>query len=164
VTPKPPPSGSYRVARSRDAVYVRVVGLANMNNFATFKDFAARMETEGFRALIIDLAECRGVDSSFMGTLIEYSRAVVIVNAGAHCRRQLESIGLHRVLKIQDGPASLPAGLALYDLPDATVDQTTRLKLILKAHQDLIQIDRSNEARFGPFLRDLQKNLGGAGK
>ena len=34
------PGTTYKVARSKDAVYVRIVGLANMNNFATFNDFA----------------------------------------------------------------------------------------------------------------------------
>ncbi len=160
---KPAPSGSFKIARSKDAIYVRVQGLGNMNNSLTFKDFADRMQGEGYRAFVIDLADCRGVDSTFMGILLGLRDGLVVVNASAHCRRQMESIGLHRVLKIQDEAASLPSALELKELPEAEVDPVARLKLIMKAHQDLIAIDRKNEEKFGAFLRDIAKNLGGGG-
>lgn len=158
---RPPPSGTFRIARSRDAVYVRVHGLGNMNNCMTFKEFIDRMQSEGYRTFVIDLAECRGIDSTFMGILLGLRDGLVVVNANPHCRRQMESIGLHRVLKIQDEAATLPPGLELKELPDAECDPVARLKLIMKAHQDLIAIDRQNEARFGAFLRDIAKNLHG---
>jgi len=161
---KPTPSGTYRVARSKDAIYIRVIGLGNMNNSATVKDFADRMARDGWKAFVVDLAECRGIDSTFMGILLSLRDGLVVVNASAHCRKQMESIGLHRVLKIQELAAPVPEGLALCDLPDADVDAVTRLKLVMKAHQDLIAIDKSNEAKFGAFLRDLAKNLGGPGR
>lgn len=154
---------TYKVARSKDAVYIRVVGMGNMNNSATVKDFAERMGREGWKRFVIDLAECRGVDSTFMGILVSLRDGLVVVNAGAHCRKQLESVGLHRLLKIQEGQTPVPEGLALCDLPDADVDSITRLKLIMKAHQDLIAIDKANEAKFGAFLKDLAKNLGNGG-
>ena len=166
------PSGVFRIARQGDAVYVRVIGLATMTNSVTFKDFADRMADEGFRRFIIDLAECRGVDSTFMGLMLGLARpprekgkeappdALTIVNAGAHCRKQMESIGLHRLLRIQADPAEIPRGLELHDLPEAETSSIARLKLIMKAHQDLIAIDKKNEEKFGAFLRDIQKNLG----
>jgi anti-anti-sigma regulatory factor len=162
-----PPTGVFRIARSGDAVYVRVVGLATMQNSTTFKEFADRMQADGYRRFVVDLAECRGVDSTFMGLLLglacgggERRDALVIVNANAHCRKQLESIGLHRLLKIQAEPADLPKDLALHELPEAEASPVQRLKLIMKAHQDLIAIDKKNEEKFGAFLRDIAKNLG----
>jgi anti-anti-sigma regulatory factor len=163
-----PPSGVFRIARQGDTVYTRVVGLGTMTNSVTFKEFADRMVQEGFRRFIVDLAECRGVDSTFMGLLLGLSQAgkglgkdaLVIVNAGAHCRKQLESIGLHRLLKIEDAPADLPRGVELHELPEAETSPVARLKLIVKAHQDLIAIDKKNEEKFGAFLRDIRKNLG----
>jgi hypothetical protein len=172
-----PPSGVFKIARQGDAVYVRVVGLATMTNSVTFKEFADRMQKEqGFRRFIVDLAECRGVDSTFMGLLLGLAHpsrdsgpsagkgagpdALTVVNAGAHCRKQMESIGLHRLLKILPDPAEIPRGLELHELPEAETSPVARLKLIMKAHQDLIAIDKKNEEKFGAFLRDIQKNLG----
>jgi anti-sigma B factor antagonist len=171
------PSGVFKIARSGDSIYVRVVGLATMANSTTFKDFADRMQAEGYRTFYVDLADCRGVDSTFMGLLLGLSHAqpaagggrgerrdaLVILNANAHCRKQMESIGLHRLLRIEAEPAELPEDLALHDLPEAEASPIQRLKLIMKAHQDLIAIDKKNEERFGAFLKDIQKNLGERG-
>src|SRR5688572_4837700 len=96
------PSGTFRVARSGGTVYVRVSGLGNMNNSVTLKAFADQMLSEGYRNFVVDLADCRGVDSTFMGILLEFRSGLVVVNANAHCRRQMESIGLHRVLRIPE--------------------------------------------------------------
>jgi anti-anti-sigma regulatory factor len=162
---KPPPSGTFKIARSGDAVYARVCGLGNMANSATFKEFIDRMQLEGYRRFVVDLAECRGVDSTFMGILLGVTHgggrdALVVVNANAHCRRQMESIGLHRVLRIESDPAAFPKDLALHELPEAEKSAIERLKLIRKAHEDLLAIDKKNEERFGAFLRDVAKNLG----
>lgn len=154
------PQGTFRIARSGDAIYVRVVGLGNMGNSATFKDFADRMQTEGYRSFVVDLAECRGIDSTFMGILLGLRDGLVVVNANSHCRRQMESIGLHRVVRIQSEPAEVPKDLALHELPEAEASPIQRLKLIMKAHQDLIAIDRENEKKFGAFLKDIARNLG----
>jgi hypothetical protein len=167
------PSGVFRIARSGDAIYVRVVGLATMTNSATFKDFADRMQSEGYRAFVVDLAECRGVDSTFMGLLLGLAQGsgsgsardkLLVVNANAHCRKQMESIGLHRLLRIQSEPAALPCDLALHELPESEPSPVQRLKLIMKAHQDLIAIDKKNEEKFGAFLKDIAKNLGARGE
>jgi anti-anti-sigma factor len=164
VSGKPAPSGTFKIARSGDAVYARVCGLGNMNNSATFKDFIDRMLQEGYGRFIVDLAECRGIDSTFMGILLGVTHdggrdALVVVNANTHCRRQMEAIGLHRVLRIEDAPAEFPEDLALHELAECEASPIQRLKLIMKAHQDLIAIDRKNEERFGAFLRDVAKNL-----
>ena len=154
------PSGTFKIARSKDAIYVRVTGLGNMNNSVTFKEFADRMRNEGYRSFVVDLGECRGVDSTFMGLLLGLREGLVVVNATAHCRKQMESIGLHLCVKLADEPMALPASLELHELPPAECDPNARMRLVMKAHQDLIAIDKKNEERFGAFLRDLAKHLG----
>lgn len=157
---KPAPSGTFRVARGDGAIYVRVVGLGNMNNSTTFKDFADRMQLEGFTQIVVDLGDCRGVDSTFMGILLGLRDGLVVVNATPHCRKQMEAIGLHLCIQMRDEPAALPRDVELRDLPHAEPDPVARLKLVMRAHQELIAIDRKNEERFGAFLRDLAKHLG----
>ena len=162
------PTGVFKIAGSRDAIYVRVIGLGSMTNSVTLKDFVDRMQVEGYRSFVVDLAVCRADDSSFMGILLGLSHCqggggLVVVNANPHCRKQMESIGLHRILKIQAEPADVPRDLELHELPEAEASPLQRLKLIMKAHQDLIAIDKKNEEKFGAFLKDIAKNLGEQG-
>lgn len=154
-------AGAYRIARSKDSIYVRVAGLATMNNSDTLDAFLDKMQEEGYRAFVVDLADCRGVDSTFMGILSKLRDGLVVVNANDHCRKQLRSVGLDRVARIQEGPADLPEKLELHELPSAQADPIARLKLIRKAHEALIALDRKNEEKFGAFLEDIAKNLGG---
>jgi phytoene desaturase len=53
---KPP---TFRVARCKDGVYVRVSGLGNMNNSPTFKDFLDRMQREVARISPADALKFR---------------------------------------------------------------------------------------------------------
>jgi len=101
-------------------VYVRVMGLGNMSNAPVLKVFSEKMIEEGFRRYIIDLESCRGIDSTFMGTLLDIATSaregdrptkkptdsdpgelgVLLVNVDDHCRKQLSSVGLDAFLPI----------------------------------------------------------------
>jgi hypothetical protein len=177
------PSG-FEVARAGDAVYVRVQGLGNMGNAPVLKAFIDKMLEEGFRRFVVDLNTCRGIDSTFMGTLLDVATSaregdrpaakskksmsdsddsepgVLLVNVDEHCRKQLVSVGLDAFLPIAADRAKLPEGLELRALEVKDVPPQERFKLMLKAHQELVAIDERNEAKFGPFLKDLLSNLG----
>jgi len=150
--------GIFEVARSRDTVYIRVVGLGSMTNSPTFQGFADQMRKRGYVQFVCDLGECRGVDSTFMGLLVGLhsdAQELVIVNADAHCQQQLCSVGLDHILQIEDRPAPLPGGVMLYELPNHECNPVDRLRLIRKAHKRLIRVDERNERKFGAFLRGL---------
>ena len=161
--------GIFKVARSGGAVYVRVCGLATMVNSVTFKEFADKMQAEGYGKFIVDLTECRGMDSTFMGILLGLGAhgekpspgdGVLVVNPSGHCKHQMAAIGLDRLVKFRDGPPALPAALELQELPECHASPLERTRLIMKAHEALVKIDKKNEERFGPFLRELAKNFG----
>ena len=61
--------GRYEVATARNAVYVRAHGLASMNNCLALRDFLDQVMTLGQTLVIMDLAYCTGMDSTFMGVL-----------------------------------------------------------------------------------------------
>jgi hypothetical protein len=180
-SPSSPSKGSpnFAVARAGDAVYVRVTGLGTMANAPILKAFVDKMIEEGFRRFVVDLEPCRGIDSTFMGTLLDVATSaregprppkksasdegepgVLLVNVDDHCRKQLVSVGLDAFLPIAPDKVVLPSGLELRALDMADVPPQERLKLVLKAHQELVAIDARNEAKFGPFLKDLLADLG----
>jgi hypothetical protein len=158
---------------------VRVTGLGNMSNAPVIKAFSEKMLEEGYRRFILDLGACRGIDSTFMGTLLDIAHTaregdhsksprdsdtgepgLLLVNVDDHCRKQLSSVGLDAFLPIAAERAKLPDGLELRALETKDVSPQERLKLILKAHQELVAIDQRNEAKFGTFLKDLLDDLG----
>ncbi|HZV02639.1 MAG TPA: STAS domain-containing protein [Planctomycetota bacterium] len=171
----------FEVARAGDVVYVRVHGLGNMSNAPVLKAFSDKMIEEGYRRFIVDLENCRGIDSTFMGTLLDTATSaregdkptkrslkdsdpgdpgVLLVNVDDHCKKQLTSVGLDAFLPVAPDRASLPKGVELRVLEIKDVSAQERLKLILKAHQELVAIDQRNEAKFGAFLKDLLADLG----
>jgi hypothetical protein len=137
------------------------------------------MVREGFVRFVIDLEGCRGLDSTFMGTLLDVSTTaregakankppkreqqekahsdagVLLVNVDRHCERQLQSVGLDTFVPIRGGETSLPSGIELRSLEIKDVSVGERLRIILKAHQELIAVDSRNRAKFGPFIEGL---------
>lgn len=158
----------FHVARTSDGTYFRVTGFGNLQNAPIFNSFAEKMIEEGYYHFVIDLERCRGLDSTFMGTLLGVNNnareaneagegGVVLINVPSQCRKQLSSIGLDTFLVFHDTPEQPPKG-ELRLLETRSVSAQERLDLILKAHRDLVAADQRNEAKFGPFLRSILEN------
>ncbi|MGE0706409.1 MAG: STAS domain-containing protein [Planctomycetota bacterium] len=159
---------SFEVARSEDAVYVRVQGLGSMKTAPTLEAFVDAQVEEGARQLVLDLGECSGVDSTFMGTLLGVSNrlrelgpgaGVALINVDAHARKQLSSVGVDAFVKLVDGETELPGRLKLTELPTRAVSDKERLKLMVRAHKDLVAADERNKAKFGAFLEAIIAEL-----
>ena len=136
-----------------------------MNNSSTFRAFAERMVSAGYRAIIVDISLCRGMDSTFLGILFSISQVpgerapadVVVVNPSPHAMKLLESVGLDKVIKIKTDPTDIPD--LLYEVLEECHDSHQRLETIREAHENLLRLGRRNEEQFGPFLRALTKEL-----
>lgn len=153
----------FAVARTTDEIYVRVHGLGNLLNAPFLNSFFEKSIEAGRADIVVDLGPCRGVDSTFMGTLLGISTkckedggTLVLLNVGSHCRKQLGGIGLDSFLTFRES-GKCPREVELRKLKAREVSSNERLKLILKAHKDLVAIDERNEAKFGPFLRSILK-------
>lgn len=170
-------SHAIEVARHKDTVYARVVGLGNFNNAGPFREFVDAMIQSGARTVVIDMAQCAGLDSTFMGTMIgfmtcplskgeeaaslhESAVKVMVVNQTPATKRAMESLGLPAILSIKDEPVSVPA-LQLERLREDWLDENKRVRLIKQAHEHLVALDKSNESKFGPFLKLLLKDQTG---
>ena len=159
------PKNFIRVACAKDAIFVGVVGLGNMGNSSTFRAFAERMAGGGYRNFVIDLKECRGMDSTFLGILFAITQAagedetvsVVVVNPDDHNYKILNSVGLTHVIMVKRGPTEVPK--LEYEILEECPDPTLRLQTIREAHENLLRLDRRNEEQFGPFLRALAEEL-----
>ena len=166
---KRPDENLIRVALPPDHVYFQVAGLGNMNNSWAFKAFGDRMIEKGYRKVVIDLAQCRGLDSTFMGCILGLASTLreaagydqlYVLNPDAHCMGQMAGIGLDRIVKVKREQCELPR-LEMHVLEVGPVSNADRIRLIKQAHEALIRLDKRNEAKFGPFLKALAKELPG---
>jgi hypothetical protein len=71
------------VARGGGAVIVRVIGTGNMLNAPALAEFADIQRAQGYRRFVFDLAECRGLDSTFMGSIVGLVHALRRASAAA---------------------------------------------------------------------------------
>lgn len=164
----PPKSSPFQVARSQDALYVRVEGLGSMHNAAALEAFTEKEIDEGALQLILDLSDCTGVDSTFMGTLLGLSNrlreldgetGIALINVDDHAKKQLSSVGVDAFVTIVSGETELPRKLKLTQLSTQPVSDRERLKLMVRAHKDLVAADARNEAKFGAFLAAIVAEL-----
>ena len=153
---------SLHVAWLDDTLYCLVQGLGNMQNSFPLKEFVERAYYQkGCRKLILDLSQCRGMDSTFMGTLVGIRKLdiqVVLVNVGKEHKKLLQGLGIHYLLSILETPFCVPSW-KLSPLEVSQVSRTDYLETIYQAHQNLIEAEPENAARFRRFVETLLKEL-----
>ncbi len=166
MTPALPGAGGNKlqVSRAEDAVLVQVVGLGNMFLAPTLQ---ALVELRGGHSnFVIDLRECAGMDSTFMGTFIGLSTQVkagygwfCLVNVSSENMRLLKMLGVLHMVSVHEG--EFPTGNGESTTLYPTTDPYVRQKQIHSAHRLLLDADPENEKRFGPFIRALEAELSG---
>ncbi len=154
----------YEVATSKRAVYVRVHGLATMNDCLCVRDFIERMQETGHDTVVADLGDCTGMDSTFMGVLagaalFEAGKTprVVVLNAGDDLVKLLRSVGLTELIDVASGRFDVP-DMRFVRLEER-MGQADRLALVRSAHEELVRVCDKNEEIFGPLLESLEREM-----
>jgi len=158
-------TGYYEVALGKRAVYVRVYGLATMNNCLCVRDFIDDMLRSDHHFVIVDLANCTGMDSTFMGVLASAATfdrtqpepAVAVVNASAALKGLLDSVGISELVFIDEQPFACPE-IDFLRLEDKASEEE-RLACVRDAHKRLVAVSEENEKVFGPFLTLLETEM-----
>jgi anti-anti-sigma regulatory factor len=144
-------------------VWVRVEGNGSSTNSGALRDFAKEMIHRGAREFIVDLRNCPGMDSTFMGTLAgisfwlrELGEGLSVVNLNERNAESLCSLGLDQLFNVQvsainkDGQA-LPIPLK--------EDRTARAQTMLEAHEALIKTAPENLPKFKDVIQYLEEKL-----
>ncbi len=152
------------MARTEDTVILRPVGLGNMKLAMGMMDFTTEMLRSGFKQFVFDLTACKGLDSTFMGAMVglaaaseEHGGSAAVVNAGTSNLELLQIVGADKFLRLK-------GNYQMEDIETEQLDATSpsperRLELVKRAHENLVDIDKRNAARFGAFLRQLSSEL-----
>lgn len=174
------PAKGIAVGECGTEVFVRVSGRGTFQNGQPLRRYAQEMIDHGRGRFVIDLGECLGMDSTFLGVLagigLRLSQSgkagtVQIVNAGPRNLELLQTLGLDRLFQIAHGPGEhmktwLAGAGSLQQLPDTDLGEHARslskhdtADLMLEAHDNLIHADQRNLTKFKDLTQFLRENV-----
>ena len=162
------------VAVLKDAAYVSVQGRGSFKISAAMKEFAAAAIAQGARRLVLDMADCVGMDSTFMGVLAglaarlksQTGGKIVMVNLSLRTRGLLTTLGLDQVIEPYMAGATPDAlkpfvsdrgNLASLDTREKS--QLATAETMLEAHEDLVRLSPENLPKFKDVLTFLREDL-----
>ena len=158
--------------------WIRCEGKGSFLNSPAVKSFGDLRIAAGETLLVVDLGECSGMDSTFMGTLAGMAarlsaqdRGILqIAEPGERNRRSLEDLGLDFLMQI-DPPTAVWRGKAdairsELKSPQAAggLGQVQRARHVLEAHQNLSGMNEKNAREFAGVVDMLENELSGKEK
>lgn len=153
-----------------DPVVVKINGKASFLNSAPMKDLFERLVEQGKRRFVVDFQNCSGMDSTFLGILaglgirlmkLEPKGSVVLCRLGERNRELVRNLGLHRLLILDEGDAAA----SVVDDKLEAVEKEARLsevenaRMVLQAHENLVEIDASNKTKFQDVIAFLKNQV-----
>lgn len=152
-----------------DPVVVRVDGRASFQNSGSLRDFVSEMLARGKTRFVLDFQQCASMDSTFMGVLagaaIELRKrkpvgSIVVTGAAPRNLELMRNLGLHRLLTIDTGA---PGGgnLTRCDtaLEDKRASEVESARMVLEAHEKLVEADEGNRSKFEDVLAFLRSRV-----
>ena len=162
------------VAVHRDTAFIRVRERGSFKVSKPLKNFGAAAIDQGVRRIVVDLAECIGMDSTFMGVLAGIAfrlRAMkngelYIVNLSARTRGLLATLGLDQVAKPcmsgstpEEFKPILEAANRMTAMEAGEETRKDTAEMMLEAHENLVELSPDNRPRFKDVLTFLRQDV-----
>jgi anti-sigma B factor antagonist len=146
--------------------FVHVVGRGTFKASPALKKFAQSVGEKGCQRIILDMKDCLGMDSTFMGVLAgiavmlrKRGGDVILRRLRAKTCVLVDTLGLDRlVTKELTEQDAADAGRVLTRL-DTTTDQRTAAATMLEAHESLVTALPENMPKFKDVLAYLREDL-----
>ena len=150
--------------------WIRVEGKGTVVNSAALRDYIVKTISAGATGFVIDLENCGGMDSTFIGTLtgialrIEGEQGFVgLVNSSARHLEQIKSLGLDEIFQVDEsGDRWADERLLVSSGLEEVMDDTSReakARVSLEAHEALGEANDENVPRFRDVVEYLQRDL-----
>ena len=150
------------VAVNDNQASVKVSGRATFECCEDLKKFCNKMLELKKSPLIFEMKDCKGMDSTFMGTLTQFSltamkqkTVIEMSNIGLENKKNLESIGLIKMFTFTE-TEELKDNFEDLEKSDITQDQ--HQANVLNAHEVLIEVHEPNRAEFQDIVTFLKEN------
>lgn len=166
-----PPSATLFVAPTGNAVAVRIIGRANCTVSPLFKEQAGKLRARDSKHLIIDLAQCTTMDSTFLGVLAGLalemangdpaptSAVIELYQPNSRVVDLLENLGIAHFFHTLE---RLPEGLGGFSevAPGGDAGSKRRMTATsLAAHEALMRVNPENIPKFKDVTEFLAKDL-----
>jgi len=147
----------------------RVQGRGSFKVSASVKDFGNSLLRAGIPTLLVDLRDCVGLDSTFMGVLAglavrfrkEIQGRVILANVSPKIQRLVATLGLDRLVDVRASEAVPSGGDAPVFEELAPVEETPleTARTMLDAHEDLVKAIPENQPRFQDVVDFLREDI-----
>ncbi len=170
MTDDPPQKDHIQVAVRNGVGYARVLGRGSFKVSASVKEYGNALLNSGVKRLVIDLRDCVGMDSTFMGVTAglcnrfhkEGNATVEMVNCSDKVKRLMSTLGLDRLVDVVSGDSpddSIPEKGELEDLAAKPESPLESAENMLEAHENLVKVHSDNEMRFQDVLDYLREDI-----
>ncbi len=154
--------------------WARIEGRGNHETCGNVKRFLRDQFEAGFRRFVIDLQNCNGIDSTFIGMLYRLAcdvekedekGTVEVINPGERNEKAICKLGLNSKIKIDcDGTGWRKEQELIEEnlrnpLCCDSLDKQERAEMILDAHEALAAANDENQSRFCDVLDYLRKDI-----
>lgn len=165
---------SIRVGCLGPVAWVRVDGTANHENAACIRDFLTGRFEKGWRRFVIDLAGCRGIDSTFIGMLYRLATKVAaedptgsvdVINPGERNANSIRKLGLDDRIRLDltgerwGRERELVAENLQKPTCHGPLDRIEHAEFVLQAHEALLAANEENRSRFYDVVEFLRQEL-----
>lgn len=145
---------------------LKINGRASYTNSAPVGKFLNQMVKEKKSNVVLDFADCTGMDSTFLGIMagaaLEFKKmdppgTMTLCRLGTRNLELVRNLGLHRILRVDCGDYNMTfddEGSAVLDTLDKS--EIANAKTILKAHENLVAADEGNLKKFQDVLAYLR--------
>ncbi|MGA0845044.1 MAG: STAS domain-containing protein [Luteolibacter sp.] len=164
---------SLAVGKFEHFSWIRPTGKGSFLNSPALKSYCESRIAAGEKVIVVDLADCTGMDSTFMGTLAGTASRLTamdggqlqIADPGERNRRSLEDLGLDFLMEI-DPPAAdwrgrletIRSQLTPLD-PVGEGNRHERSLQVLEAHRTLSGVNHQNARSFREVVDTLEKEI-----
>lgn len=153
---------------------VYVQGRGSFKISSALRDFGIAALSSGCDGILFDMAECVGMDSTFMGVIAglafrlkkKNSGTITVVNLSSRTRGLMATLGLDQTVSAflsgstpEEFEPFLPGQSGLDPLPVPTEDRETTATTMLEAHEDLVKVSPGNYPKFRDVLTFLREDL-----
>ncbi|MDD7984319.1 STAS domain-containing protein [Lentisphaera marina] len=155
-------SASITVCIEQDVAHLAVKGRGTFDNSEAIRSFCMMAIEGDSKKININMLECTGMDSTFMGILTMISRMgtmkscpVELSNVNEANKKNFNSLGISQILNFTNTSTQQ---IPMHSLKNEKMSEDAKHKNILDAHQELIDANEANRPVFQDIITYLKEN------
>lgn len=159
------PADSVEVAIQDRTAYVKVHGRGTFKIAPSLKQFGMAAASQGCNRIAVEMTDCLGMDSTFMGVLAglavhlrKKDGELMLRNLSDKNSFLIRMLGLSHLVRMEEGKSGQPMPTDTQVL-EAGTDKQTLTKTMIDSHETLVEVSPENILKFKDVLAFLKEDL-----